>query len=191
MRWNLTDSLLLRVLATGCEIGLSLYTRELIKKAEALTDIQSHGPYSQITGHTLGMCLMDVLLMITDMRYLYLSIMNSEYAMTSMMSCIYDRMLRLGPQERHDFSAGKIMTLSSNDCRRACSIFSELNSVVILPIYFGATIGIFIYIVEVSGLVGVGLLLLALLLSGSTSFYVATLRIRSMSYQDTRISLTQ
>nr|UJH94608.1 Yor1.3 [Starmerella bombicola] len=191
LRWNLIISLMLRVVATGCEIGMSLLTRELIEKAEALTDLHGHGSHGQVTGYTLGMCAMDVLLMVTDLGALYLGIMNSEYARTLMMACIHDKMLRLGPQQRYDFSAGKIMTLSSSDCRRASSVFMELNSLLVLPVYLGATIGVLIYMIGVSGLAGVGLLLLGLLLSGFTSFYVALLRIRSMPHQDKRISLTR
>lgn len=191
IRWNLIISLMLRVVATGCEIGMSLITRELIEKAEALTDLHGHGSHGQVTGYTLGMCAMDILLMVTDLGSLYLGIMNSEYARTLMMACIHDKMLRLGPQQRHDFSAGKIMTLSSSDCRRASSVFFELNSVLVLPIYLGAMIGVLIYMIGVSGLAGIALLLFGLLLSGFTSFYVALLRIRSMPYQDKRISLTR
>jgi len=189
IRWRLFISLACKIVVCACQIGMSLIQRRLIEQAQLITEVG--GSHSKVIGYTIGTVALDTVLLMCDMGSMYLSIMNSEYARTLMMSCIHDKMLRLGPQQRHDYSPSKIMTISSSDCRRASVVFIQINALVVLPLYLGAAIGILIYMIGVSGLAGVGILLMGLVICCIASYYAASLRLLSMPYQDHRVSLTR
>lgn len=104
---------------------------------------------------------------------------------------IHDKMLKLDPQQRHDYSAAKIVTISGSDCMRAANVFYMIGELAVFPINLGASLGILIYMIGVSALPGVGLILLGVVLSSIAAYYVSKVRSISMKHMDKRVSLTR
>lgn len=180
------------IVTIGCQIGTSLLSRYLILQAEKLAVPEHRGDsHNRAVGLLIGFCIVDAMQTIFQLTSWYMGEILANNTKIIAMSAIHDKMLRLGPQQRHDYSAAKIVTISGTDCIRGSNGFRHLCDLVTFPINMGASLGVLIYMIGVSAVPGMGLILAGLIVSALAAFYVSKLRMISMPYMDKRVSLTR
>lgn len=192
VRWKVALCLLTKILNIGCQLGSSLLSQNLIREAESLavTGATNHN-HGKAVGYLMGFTAIDAISILTQLFSWFTNMMLTSATKTLGMNAIHDKMLRLGPQQRHDYSAAKITAISGSDCSRASNALTYFSDFATFPINLGASLGILIYFIHVSALPGIGLILLGIFISTAFAYYVSTVRGWSMPYMDKRISLAR
>lgn len=192
VRWKVVLCLLTKILNIGCQLGSSLLSQNLIREAESLavTGATNHN-HGKAVGYLMGFTAIDAISILTQLFSWFTNMMLTSATKTLGMNAIHDKMLRLGPQQRHDYSAAKITAISGSDCSRASNALTYFSDFATFPINLGASLGILIYFIHVSALPGIGLILLGIFISTAFAYYVSTVRGWSMPYMDKRISLAR
>lgn len=185
-------SLFAELFTISCQIGTSLLSRFLILEAERLAAPEHRNDnHSKAVGLLIGFVSVDAMQTIFQLTSWYMGEILANNTRIIAMGAIHDKMLRLGPQQRHDYSAAKIVTISGTDCIRGSNGFRHLCDLVTFPINMGASLGVLIYIIGVSAVPGMALIFVGLVISSFAAFYVSRLRMISMPYMDKRVSLTR
>lgn len=182
---------ILQALAYGANISQSVVSRKLIEVTAKIEAANGHGLRGSAAGYTVANTVLNIVGLVGMLFASYNSQIMSRQMRVLAMTAIHEKVLTLCPQQRMDFSAGKITSILSSDTTRGAMVTLYVSEIIIFPFYLAAVIGVLIYYIGVSALAGIALLLVALAFNMWGAYYAGRLRLKSVPFQDKRVSMTR
>ncbi|GMM52392.1 ATP-binding cassette transporter [Starmerella bacillaris] len=190
VRYWLLNSLISACFFVAGALGMSLISRALIQKVEDIYMGEAKG-HGQAVGYAIAATII-------QFCYQYAFIWNNfktryfaEIMRTVTISAVYDKLMRLSPEAKQLYPAGRITSLLTTDTHRIFLAARWTSMVIVFGPAFGGIVAILVVNLGASGLVGCGLVLLGIVCNLILSKVVTSLRKRSLPFADRRISLVR
>ena len=190
VRYWLLNSLISACFFVAGALGMSLISRALIQKVEDIYMGEAKG-HGQAVGYAIAATII-------QFCYQYAFIWNNfktryfaEIMRTVTISAVYDKLMRLSPEGKQLYPAGRITSLLTTDTHRIFLAARWTSMVLVFGPAYGGIVAILVVNLGASGLVGCGLVLLGIICNIILSRIVTSLRKRSLPFADRRISLVR
>lgn len=190
IRWWFLANFFTACLFVAGALGMSLISRAMIEQIDKIY-------MGETRDHGMGVAYA-IATVIIQMCFQFSFVWNgfktryyAEIVRTLMMTAVYDKIMRLSPEGRQMYPAGKITSLVTTDTQRIFMASRWTSMLLVFAPTFGGTVAILVTNLGVSGLPGCGLVLLGIVCNVTLSRFITLLRKKSLPFADKRISLVR
>lgn len=188
VRYWFLANLFTACLFVAASLGMSLISRVMIEEIDKIYmgETTNHG---KGIGYAIGTVVIQLCFQCAFVWNGFKTRYQAEVVRTLMMTVVYDKIMRLSPEGRQRYPAGKITSLVTTDTQRIFMAARWAPMLLVFGPAFGGSLAVLVCTLGVSGLPGCGLVLAGVILNLFLSRLITMLRQKSLPFADRRISL--
>ncbi|KAG7661663.1 uncharacterized protein J8A68_004816 [[Candida] subhashii] len=156
-KWQYLSACLFLALSAIAQTTLPLLTKKLIQYVELKT-LGIETGIGKGLGYSFGASAIIFIIGVFINHFFYRSMLTGAQAKAVLTKALLDKSFKLNAEARHKYPVGKITSMLGTDLSRIDFALGFQPFLIVFPLPIGIAIGILIYNIGVSALVGVGIL---------------------------------